>query len=316
MSEIKKYNNISEKLRAYLPRLKPNEKLRFQLNGIYVDKITKKLVCPTSFALIPTDRIFDPWAGKKLANGANEYGYEGAYVDIAFILREVPAPVDSPKDAIIEFGRLEFKRTTAGIIEIIGGHRAMEQILMILFFNNRNSTNVDKPWWIKPVGKSIFHQIETKKAATKTLEGELRIDQAKTAITNMSKEELDLAAAGLMPSRYHHLSENERILGLRAIAANDPNKILDLSKDVEVKTTAFIEECLKAQLINLDKAKSQFVWADDKTKICSIKAGATPHNSLKRFFMTDEGIEVLVSLEKQLELSKQSKKEKTAKAVV
>ena len=316
MLENKKYNNISDKLRSYLPRLKPNEKLRFQLNGIYIDTITKKLVCPTSYALIPTDRIYDPWAGKKVSKDVNEFGYEGAYVDIAFILREVPAPPDSPKNSIIEFGRPEFKRTTAGIVEVIGGRRETEKILMILFFNNKNTTNVGRPWFVKPSGKGVFHQIENKKVAKKTLEGELKIDQAKTAITNMSKEELDLAAAGLMPSKYHSMTGEERILGLRAIAANNPEKILNLSKDVEVKTTAFIEECLKAHLIEMDKAKSQFIWADDKTEICSIKSGTTPHNSLKRFFQTDNGIEVLVSLEKQLELSKKSKEEKTEKPVV
>lgn len=315
MSEIKKYNNFSKKLASFLPKLKPQEKIKFQLNGIYIDKITNKLVCPTSYSIVPTDRIFDPWAGA-VDKSNEEYGHVGEYVDIAFIQREVPAPADSPKDAIIEFGKLEFKRTDAGVVQIIGGHRQMEKLLPLIFFNNKNTTNVGKPWFVKPNGKGVFHQIETTKKAKSTLAGELKIDKAKGIIMEMGEEELDLAAAGLMPSRYHSLTQDEKVLALRAIANNNPDKILDLSKDVEVKTTAFIEECLKAHIIDMDKAKGQFVWSDDKTKICMIKAGQTPHNSLKRYFLTDEGMEVLVALEKQLALSKASKKEKTTAAVV
>ena len=126
----KKYNNLSPKLRSFLPKLKPGEKIKFQLNGIYVDKITKKLVCPTSYSLVPTDRIFDPWAGNKVSKEVNEYGYEGNYVDIAYIKREIPAPADSNRDSIIDFGHIECMRTNAGVIEIIGGRREMEQLLI------------------------------------------------------------------------------------------------------------------------------------------------------------------------------------------
>lgn len=307
MYEIKKYNNFSKKLKEHLPKLKPNEKIKFQLNGIYIDKITRKLVCPNSFAVLPTDRIYDPWGGD---DG------KGDYIDVAYISGERPAKADSSRDSIVTFGKIQFKAVTAGVIEIIGGRLDQEKLLALLFFNNRNTTNVGKPWFVKPVGKGIFHQIETTKKAVATLQGELLIDKAKDVISAMTPEEVDAAAAGLMPSKYHSQTPEQRILGLRAIAVKDANKIIGLSKDVEVKTTAFIEECLKAHVIELDKAKGQFIYPDDKTMICTIKAGQTPHNSLKRYFQTDDGIEVLVSLEKQLALSKASKKEKTTQAVV
>lgn len=292
------------------------EKIRFQLNGVYIDKVTKKLVCPTSFSVGHLDRIYDPWAIEIKDAKGKVIDHEGDYVDIAYILREVPAPKDSSRDSIVDFGRVEFFRSGAGIIEIIGGQREMEKLLPVLFFHNRNSSNVGKPWFVKPNGKTVFHQIETAKKANTDLKSALKIDRAIAIITEMSDEEVNIAAAGLIPNRYNGLDLNERILALRKIANYAPEKILDLSKNVEVRTTAFIEECLKAGIINMDKTKNQFVWADDKTKICMIKTGITPHNSLKRYFMTDEGTEVLASLEKQLEISKQSKKEKTSTAVV
>lgn len=298
-----------------IPTLKPGEKIRFELNGIHHDKITGKLVCPNSYALKPYDRIFDPWGGA--ANKDNkEYGFDGAYVDIAYIEREIPAPQDSNRDTVVEFGRVKFLKTLAGSIEIIGGRREMEGMLPYLFFSNKNTTNADKPWFIRPQGVLAFHQVEKRKKAAEKLKTELRIDKAKAIITNMDNNEIDAAAAGLAPDRHRSMSPEDKVLELRRIAARNPEKIIDLSKDVEVRTTAFIEECLKAQIIDLDNNKNQFVWSDDKTKICAIKAGSTPHNSLKRFFMTDNGAEVLDQMEKQLELSKKPKKEKTEKVVV
>jgi hypothetical protein len=313
----KQYNNISPKLRSFLPKLKPGEKLKFQLNGIYVDPITKKLVCPTSFNMASIDRIYDPWARvSKKGVGKNEDEYEGDYVDIAFINREQPASADSPRATVIEFGRVEFLRTNAGIIEVIGGNRQKEKVMLFLFFNNRNTTNIGKPWFVKPIAKAIYHLIETTKAAKQDLRGELKVDQAKAAITEMTDEEVKTATAGLFPNTYNGLNQEQKILKLRTIANKNPDKILDLSKNVEVKTTAFIEECLKAELIDLNNDKKQFIWHDDQTEICSIKPGSTPHNSLKKYFMTEEGVEVLEALERQLALAKASKKDKTEKAVV
>lgn len=85
---------------------------------------------------------------------------------------------------------------------------------------------------------------------------------------------------------------------------------------MEVQTTALIEEFLKAKLIVIDMPRSRVQWFDDKTMICIIKPGQTAHNSLKRYFMTPEGLETLKSLESSLALSKASKKDKTEKAIV
>lgn len=313
MSESNKYNKLSSKLRSFLPELKPGEKIKFQINGVRPDKITGKLICPNSFNLKATDRIYDPWAGKKLA-GKDQY--EGAYVDIGHILRESPAPVGSNRESIIEFGSVRFTKATAGVLDVIGGQRDRENMLILLFFSNRNSTNIGKPWFIKPQGKMVFHQIETVKKATDKLKTELRQDKAREIISAMSEEEVKTASAGLFPNMYHGLTEDERRLKLRTIAAKNPEKILNISEDVDVSSVAFIEECLKAGLIDMDKGKGEFVWADDKQKICTLKPGQTPHNSLKRYFATDEGGEVLLALEKQLEMTKKSKKEKTDPVVV
>jgi len=310
--KAKLYNNFSPKLRSYLPKLKPGEKIRFQLTGIHYDKITKKLICPASVKLPKIDRIYDPWARP----GEKKGEYEGEYIDIAYILHEAPAPNSSPRDTLVEFGRIEFTRHTAGIIEIVGGNMELEKMLPYLFFFNRNKTNVGKPWYVKSSGKHVFAQLEVDKQATKELENQRRIDKAKAMIDEFTEEELQTAAAGLLPGKYHVLTKDEIIIQLRNLAERDVNKIMDLSTNVEVKTTAFVEELLKNHLIEIDRPKNRVVYADDKQPLCFIKPNQTPHSSLKHYFMTDEGMEAVVVLEKQLELVKKSQKDKTEKAVV
>ena len=288
--------------------------VRFQLTGVHVDKVTKKLVCPKSKNVPKVDRIWDPWANQT-GKGATAK-VQGGYVDIAMIIRESPAGQDALRETIVEFAKIEFFQTFAGIIEIHGGNLAEERMLPMLFFCNRNATNVGKPWYIKSPGKPIYSQLQKEKKAKEDLNHELKIDRAKDIIKGFSEEEIQTAASGLMPHQYHTMTKEERHLALRALAVSNPDKILDLSEDVAVQTTALIESFLKAHLIKIDQAKGQVLWVDDNSVVCLIKPGQTPHNSLKHYFMTDIGNEVLQTLEKQLNLSKASVKDKTEKLIV
>ena len=306
MAESKKYNNLSPKLLAHLPKLAPGEFIRFQLNNVKQDKITKKFICPQSARIKSVDRIYDPWAIEhvKGQGATKKVTYEGDYRDIAYILREVPAPRDSAKDSIIEEGEIIFHKTTAGTIEIRGGNREKEKMLLFLFFTNMNTSNIDKPWYVKPSGRGRFHTVSPSEDAKAKLNKELTIEQALNLITEMGEEEVKDLAQGMFPKEYSKMGLDAMILKLRDLAKEDPKKILNISSDVDVKSTAFIEKCLKADYIAIDQKKQKWIWKDDKAEICTIK-GSTPHNSLKRYFMTDEGVEVLAQLEKLLEGSKE-----------
>lgn len=314
MSEKREYNNLSPQLLAKMPKLKKGEKMTFQVNGVRNDKITGKMICPKSVRIPSTDRIYDPWGLSGLDKNGDPI-HEGAFVDIAYIQREKPAPKDSSRSSVTELGKIVFTNTTAGVIDIIGGKRDREKMMMFLFFTNKNTSNKDKEWFVEPDGKQQFHLVERTVKAKASLSEEKKKDSAVAVIMKMEVEEVDKIAAGLIPNIHNQLSFEEKVMKLRTIAMKDPNKILGLSKDVETSSIAFIEDCFSAGLIEIDKSKNQILWSDDKVKLCSIK-GTTPHNSLKRYFLTEMGMEDLLSLEKQLELSKKSKKEKTKKAVV
>lgn len=310
----KQYNNFSPKLREFLPKLKPGEKVRFQLLGVYYDPITRKFICPRSSRLKPVDRIYDPWAIEKKVGG--KVTYEGAYVDISYIVREVPAPRDSLRDSVIEFGEIVFMNTDAGTIEIQGGRLEEEQKMSFLFFSNFNSSNVGKPWYIKPVSKHKFKMLAPDAEAKRSLERESMIDKARGIVMDMTPEQVTEAARGLFPNKYYQLGNDERIMELRDIAATAPEKILNISDDVDTKAVAFIERLLVEKVIDIDKKKHQWIWADDKTKICTINDNAAPHNALKRYFMTEEGRETLKTLEGILGSKSNGKsdtKEKTTK---
>lgn len=306
------YNKFSPKLRAELPKLKKGEKLRFQLLNARIDEHFKRLVCPNSLYLTGIDRIYDPWAKESKGSGG-KIEYEGDYIDIAFVDRENPAPRDSQRDKVIKIGEIGFLRANGGMIELVGGNMAHEKMLPYLFFCNKNQSNVDKPWFVKPEGKPVYKTLEPSNDALKQLKKDKLIDQARLMITDMSQEERNQVAKGLIPNLYSRLSTDEIELQLRDIATKNPQKIMDVNKDVEVQTTAFIETCVKAGLIEYNKEKTQWEWADDHTMIVRVKAGV-PHNALKRYFMTEEGIEVLSQLEKLLEVNSNPKeKEKKEK---
>jgi hypothetical protein len=312
----KQYNNLSPKLREHLPKLNPGDKVRFQLLGVYTDPITRKFICPRSSNIKPVDRIYDPWAHERKVGG--KVTYEGDYVDISYIIREVPAPKDSLRDSVVEFGEITFMNSDAGMIEIQGGRLEEERRLLFLFFSNSNASNVGKPWYIKPVSKSKYKMLAPNAEAKKTLEREAMVDRARSIIMNMTPEEVTEAARGLFPNKYYSLGNDERIMELREIAATHPEKILNASKDVDTQAVAFIERLLTEKIIAIDDKKHQWIWADDKTKICTINDNSAPHNALKRYFMTDEGRETLSTLEGILGSAsknngKSDSKEKTAK---
>lgn len=314
MAEPKRYNNFSPELKKLIPVLGKGEVIRFQLAGVYMDTKMKKLVCPKSKSLAKVDRIWDPWAHKEGKGAVAKY--IGDYVDIAFILRESPAGQESLRETITDFGTIKFTNTFAGIIEIRGGNKAQEKMLPYLFFSNRSASNVGKEFFIKPEGKSIFKLLEPEKTAVTDLSAELRIDKALAMITEMDDDNLNTAAAGLMPHNHSTLNKEQKTLALRALAKKNPAKILDLSSDVSAQTNALIEEFLTAKLIHMDQPRSEIQWMDSKERICIIKPGQTPHNSLKRYFLTPDGRDVLKTLEDLLTSSKASKKDKTTKVVV
>jgi hypothetical protein len=210
---------------------------------------------------------------------------------------------------------VEFLGTNSGFIEIEGGNMEHMKLMPLLFFHNKNKSNVGKPWYVKD-GQPVFHQVEPEKDAETDLEKGARIDSARKAVMEMTEEELSSAALSVLGGKSRSLSPSEQRLELRGIASINPEKIITLSKDVDIKAMGFIEECIKSGLIFIDKKKSEIQWADDKVKIVSIKSGQTAHTTLKRHFLTDDGKMVLETLEKQMEIANRSKKQKTSKAAV
>ena len=299
----RKYNELSSKLKAKIPKLQKGESIKFQVLGVYMDKVTGRFICPNKVRVLPTDRIYDPWSGKKL-QGKDEY--EGGYVDIAFVRSERPAGQDSMRDTIVSFGDIVFSKIHAGVIEIHGGNKKEEKMLEYLYLSNYNKSNEGKPWYIKPTGAHMFQIIDNDKTASDKLEMEKKRDKAKDIIMKMSEDEINRVSAGLFPQRYNSMKFDTRVLELRKIAEKDPAKIFGLSDNVGIKMNTIIEKALKERLIILNDNKTEVQWGDDKTRICTVKPNQAPHTSIRRYFQTPEGAGVLESIEQLLSNQKET----------
>lgn len=329
----KVYNNYSPELLSHFPKIdrEKGQKLMFQVLGIRYDPIMKKNIIPQTHQWPAIDRIWDPWnrrrpnPDRKNSDDA-EFLYDGDYVDIAFITGERPTAPDSARESNIAIGEIVFRRELVGAIEY-AGEKSMEQMCRFLFFCNLNESNSTgggdskkepMPWYIKPQAGHIYKVVRPDEQAKKALGSSRLVDRAKIVIDDFSDDKLKEIAKGLFPSDYLYKSADEIVIKLRSIAEKNPEKILKLSEDVDVKMNLFVNECVEQGLIEFDTTK--WVWADDKGTICTVKPGQTQFSSIKTFFLTDAGVSVMETLEKLKDAkaapSKGKTKDKEEKKVI
>lgn len=298
----KAYNNYSPELLERFPKVEPKtgKKLMFQVLGIRFDPIMKRNIIPQTSQFNAIDRIWDPWQRDPVTKE-----YIGAYIDIAFIIGERPTAPESTRETNVMLGEIVFRRELFGAIEY-DGDRNMEQMARFLFFSNLNESNSsDKenpgkamPWHIKPNSGYIYKLIRPDEMAKSKLGGDRLVDRAKLFIDELDDTRLEEISKGLFPSEYLHKSKDETILKLRSIAERNPEKILNLSKDIDVQVNAFVNTCIEKGLIEF--VNPSWIWVDDKKPFCNVKPGQTQFSSIKMFFLTEAGIGVMSLLEELL----------------
>ena len=106
---------------------------------------------------------------------------------------------------------------------------------------------------------------------------------------------------GLFPAQEHKWDDHEVTGQLYKIAKKNPEKILNLSKDVSVRVISFIKKCEREGHIKVADNQKEWGWGDNTGRICYIKPGRTAEESLQQFFMTEDGRDVLETLETLME---------------
>jgi hypothetical protein len=280
----RKFNNYSKELLEHFPKLAPGQALVFRLNGIRYDPGLRRTIVPNTVEFPCVDRIYDP--------------YTKEYIDISWIEQERPAPPSSNKETEIVIGNASFTRAGQGEIFYRGGDTRNYELARFLFFSNRNKSNVEKPWHIPP-SQYIF-EVKDNEDHRKTLATERLVDQAKQVIDSLSSDKIKEIKRGMFPNDHINISEEQVILKLREVAVKNPSKIINLSKDVDLKVNAFITRCTEANLIKFVEDTKEWKWADTGEIICRIKPGNTAYSGLKLFFMSETGLPVMEALEVQL----------------
>ncbi len=291
---------VSKQLLDTVPKLKAGEVVKFELTGIYYDPIMQKTVIPTSKQVPEIDKIWDPWAIEDGATGVGKnrkIKYRGDMVDIAYILKEYPSKPGSDKATQVELGQIRFFRNDFGRIQILGGNKTHEMLYYYLSLTNYNGSNLGKEGHVVPMGGCIFKRLEPKKIAADELDRDRTIKNAQVAIDKMSVDERRNLIMGLFPAIEHKWDDHEVTGQLYKIAKKNPEKILNLSKDVSVRVISFIKKCERQKLIKVADNQKEWGWGDNTGRICFIKPGRTPEESLQQFFMTEDGRDVLETLE-------------------
>ena len=83
-------------------------------------------------------------------------------------------------------------------------------------------------------------------------------------------------------------------------ARQNPVLFIELAKDDNVQLRNFAVKAAEAKIIKLSDDQRSFSWASNGKKLVTVPFDENPYSAMAAFFKTDEGVEVLKSIEKKL----------------
>jgi hypothetical protein len=213
-----------------------------------------------------TDRIFDPFV-------KNSDGSRGAYTDIGYVIGQLPARGNIP--AMHNFGRIQFTRTSGNTIATSGNSRADDTLFLYLFLTNFNKMNKGQEWYAPSDGQMpLFTQQALAMKSEERNKFRRRVTAASQKIEGMSEEKLLGFALSLEMKGINEFSKLEEIKDkLYDIAEKNPDRVLNMDKDINLNMRLFIKEALKYNIWIEDKALGLFVWPDTKSHVFLMTPG-------------------------------------------
>ncbi len=232
------------------------------------------------------DRIFDPY-------WENEDKTEGRYTDIGYVVGQLPAIGNIP--ARHNFQRIQFKKDDGNIMGLSGENRGNDTLFLYLFLTNWNKMNLHKPWYAPSEGQQpIFTQQVPAMGAKEANEYRRRVRLAGEKIDNTPDSKLlDLALALDMRTinKFSSMEEIRNQLYLivegdpkRGIKGN-PDKVLNMDKDVNLNMKLFIKEALKYNIWTEDKALRLFIWPDTTEPVFVMAPGQDLYAETIKYLM-------------------------------
>lgn len=151
-----------------------------------------------------------------------------------------------------------------------------------------------------PLKDTLYFEIQPQVRAENELANmEFEID----ALIAARSVDIDMAEAIMrveLGSSVTKMSSKELKRDLLVFAKKNPMLFLDLMKDENIHIRNLGIKAVENGIINLSHDQRTFSWASNNRKLMNVPFDEHPYSALAAWFKTDEGMEVLTSVEKQL----------------
>lgn len=150
-----------------------------------------------------------------------------------------------------------------------------------------------------PLNGKLFAKFDAVEEASDDLE----FINSQLQAMNLAKQlEIDHAEAILrveLGSKVTDMSTKEIKRDILLFAKNDPYNFLSLAQDDNVELRNFGIKAVEAGYITLTPDQRTFKWKSNGRKLFDVPLDEHPYSALAAYFKTDEGMEVLKTLEKK-----------------
>ena len=151
-----------------------------------------------------------------------------------------------------------------------------------------------------PWKDDVYYELDVVKEAVDELETiELEIE----ALNSARNLDVDIAEAVLrveVGSRVSEMSSKEIKRDLLIYAKRNPQLFLDLVNDENVHLRNIGIKATELGVIKISSDQRFFSWGSNDRKLMNVPFDEHPYSALAAWFKTDEGMEILQNIEKQL----------------
>jgi len=151
-----------------------------------------------------------------------------------------------------------------------------------------------------PMQDKLYYEDKPEQVAKEEIQDiELELT-AMNAAANMDIDQAEAVMRVELGSEVSNMSSKELKRDLLLFARNNPEMFLDLMNDDNIHLRNVGIKANEAGIINLSPDNRAFTWGNTGRKLMVVPFDEHPYSALASWFKTDEGMEVLNSIEKKI----------------
>lgn len=151
-----------------------------------------------------------------------------------------------------------------------------------------------------PALNNKYYEFDANEEAIDELE-HLEIEmEAMNAAFDMDIDQAEAIVRVEVGSRVNKMSSKEIKRDLLLLARNNPYLFLELANDDNVQLRNLAIVATEANIIKLSQDNRTFMWGENDRKLMTVPFDENPYSAMAAFFKTDEGVNILRSIEKKL----------------